>query len=450
MASWTDRFIDGKFSGRVNSKDGYAVVDCKEPRARKVLEFLVPLLYPEKPTRVTITVSNTIFGALSGERPVDWGVVVKDLVQRLLTGMGRSKATPICPYVFYLYHSHKLLLPAEKQEYRIKEALLKHNVESEGEEEPENPEDPDEEESSDDSECESLTSGEIREIQKQDAARLKKSPLNKRKQPPTPEEPVVNKRKSPLPMDASERNYQIIANACREIRAREHKREALIQALCKGLGNVQLDELLEAFDDLPSQKKVHELEAKNVFLHEKANKTEAELKEGKEEHKKALDKFNLSLAFNQKLETYVGHTGDVVNKAKLFHANLAKNLVTAGKVIPVLVNFAEKMEELLDEMRILFEGLQPDVPPIAAENLPNISSEIPSLIGWGKEGTTETPMKLDQPGASEPIREEGIPARPEPPHSLRTRTMGTSPPTREVLVNTMVDKVVKELEEEER
>ena len=59
MASWTDRFIDGMFSGRVNPKDGYAVVDCKEPRARKVLEFLVPLLYPEKPTRIIITVGNT-------------------------------------------------------------------------------------------------------------------------------------------------------------------------------------------------------------------------------------------------------------------------------------------------------------------------------------------------------------------------------------------------------
>ena len=301
MASRTNRFIDCKFSGRVNPKDGYAVVDCKEPRARKVLEFMVPLLYPEKPTRVTITMGNTIFGALSGERPVDWGVVVKDLVQRLLTGMGRSKATPICPYVFHLYHSHELLLLAE--EYRIKEALLKHNVESEGEEEPENPKDPDEEESSDDSECESLTPSEIREIQKQEAARLKKSPLNKQKQLPAPNELVVNKRKSPQLMDASERNYQTIANACREIRAKEHEREALIQALCKQLGNVQPDELLEAVDNLPSQKKVDELEAKNVFLHEKANKTGAELKEEKEEHKKALDKLNLSFTFNQKLET---------------------------------------------------------------------------------------------------------------------------------------------------
>ena len=53
-------------------------------------------------------------------------------------------------------------------------------------------------------------------------------------------------------MDAPEWNYQIIANACGEVRAREREREALIQAPCKRLGNVQPDALLEAVDDLPS------------------------------------------------------------------------------------------------------------------------------------------------------------------------------------------------------
>ena len=220
--------------------------------------------------------------------------------------------------------------------------------------------------------------------------------------------------------------------------------------MCARLGNVQPDGLLEAIDDLPSQKKVDELEAKNTFLHEKSKKISEELKEEKEAHKKALDKLNLSLAFNQKLETYVRHTGDMVNKAKLFDANLAKNPVTAGKVIPVLVDFAKKMEELLDEMRMFFDGLQSEVPPIAVENLSDISNEIPSLMGWGKEGTTETPTKLDQPGASEPTREEEAPTRLEPPHSPRTRTAGTSAPVKEVLVNTMVGEVIRELEEEER
>ena len=47
MASTMDRFIDGKFSAQVNPKDEFAVAQCKEARARRVLEFMVPLLYPE-------------------------------------------------------------------------------------------------------------------------------------------------------------------------------------------------------------------------------------------------------------------------------------------------------------------------------------------------------------------------------------------------------------------
>ena len=231
---------------------------------------------------------------------------------------------------------------------------------------------------------------------------------------------------------------------------REHEQETLIQEVCKRLGNVQPDGLLEAIDDLPSQKKLDELEAKSTFLHEKAKNVSNELKEEKEAHRKALDKLNLSLAFNQKLETYVGHTGDVVNKAQLFDANLAQHPVTAKKVIPVLVDFADKMEELLDEMRILFDGLQPEVPPVTAENLPEISGEIPSLTGRGKDGTTETPTKLDQLGPSEPIQEKEALARPEPPHSPRTHIARTFAPVREVLVESIVGEVVRELEEEER
>ena len=81
--------------------------------------------------------------------------------------MGKSKATPICPYIFHLYHSRELLLLVEKKEYRIKEALLEHNVDSEEEEDPDSPANLDDEDSSDDlDECESLTPSEIREIQK--------------------------------------------------------------------------------------------------------------------------------------------------------------------------------------------------------------------------------------------------------------------------------------------
>ena len=125
------------------------------------------------------------------------------------------------------------------------------------------------------------------------------------------------------------------------------------------------------------------LEAKNSFLLKKMNKLRADLKETRKDHHEAVDKLNAALQFNQKLEEYVGNPGDVVNKARLFDENLPRNPILARKVIPILMDFAKKMEELLYEMRVLFEGLQPKVPPIAAENLPDISEEIPSLTGWG-------------------------------------------------------------------
>ena len=95
LANRTDLYIEGKFQNEADPKDGFPVRDCRNPRERKLLEFLVPIVHPDKPTRVTRTIGNTIFEALSGERLVDWGKVFSEFVQRLVTGAGKSKPTPI-------------------------------------------------------------------------------------------------------------------------------------------------------------------------------------------------------------------------------------------------------------------------------------------------------------------------------------------------------------------
>ena len=134
----------------------YSPPECMDPRARRVLEFPVPILYLEKPARVTVTVGNTIFGAYTGEREVDWVLVIWDVVKRLLTGVGKSKPTPICPYLLHLYIVHDVVQADDKRVYMVGESFMRHEV------------DPDEEEESSDSESserESLTSKEIREFQ---------------------------------------------------------------------------------------------------------------------------------------------------------------------------------------------------------------------------------------------------------------------------------------------
>ena len=76
FTSRTDKLIGGKLRNLVNPKDGFAIVDCKDARAKRVLEFFIPILYLKKPTCVTITMGNTIFRALLGEQKINWGVIL--------------------------------------------------------------------------------------------------------------------------------------------------------------------------------------------------------------------------------------------------------------------------------------------------------------------------------------------------------------------------------------
>ena len=110
---------EGRFMHQVDPKDGYSVSDCRVDRHRRLLEFLVPIVHSDKPTRVTITIGNTIFGALDGGREVDWEVVFRDMAQRLAKGVGKPKSTPICPFFFHLYKGQGLLTADEELDYRM-------------------------------------------------------------------------------------------------------------------------------------------------------------------------------------------------------------------------------------------------------------------------------------------------------------------------------------------
>ena len=92
-----------------------------------MLEFVIPILYPEKPTQVMVTVGNTIFGALLGERKVDWGILLQAVVAKLMDGVWKFKATPIGSYLFHLYMGQELLNGEEMVAYEIGLDLLKYD-----------------------------------------------------------------------------------------------------------------------------------------------------------------------------------------------------------------------------------------------------------------------------------------------------------------------------------
>ena len=142
MATRGEKYVEGKFTHLPHPKDGYALPDCKDPRAKRVLKFLIPIFYLEKLARVIVKVGNTIFGAYIGEREVDWALVITDMVKRLLVRIEKFKPTPICPYMLHFCYIHDTTLPEDKKAYMVGESMMRHDVEQDEEEQLAGMEDP--------------------------------------------------------------------------------------------------------------------------------------------------------------------------------------------------------------------------------------------------------------------------------------------------------------------
>ena len=65
-------------------------MSCKNPR-----ELMMP-------KRITLTMANTLFGALSGVRPVNWGLLIHETVARAIPYIGQ-KPSYLTPFIMHLY-----------------------------------------------------------------------------------------------------------------------------------------------------------------------------------------------------------------------------------------------------------------------------------------------------------------------------------------------------------
>ena len=128
VAGRTNQWIDGKFGSPINSKDGHTVDDCVNPRERRILEFVVPIIYLEKPKQVTKVVGNTIFCSLSGEYKVNWGQVIHEVVHRLVAHLEKRKPSPISPYHFHLYSRNECLKEEEIEELEVARKYLELGI----------------------------------------------------------------------------------------------------------------------------------------------------------------------------------------------------------------------------------------------------------------------------------------------------------------------------------
>jgi hypothetical protein len=120
----------GKFRRDHDSKDGFHPGNCRNQRERRVIEFILPILSPEKPKRLSITMANTLFGAMSGVRPVKWGRLIQEYVERNIPFIGR-KPFFLSPYILHLYKHYECLTRAEEDAMTIADDKVAYKLGSE-------------------------------------------------------------------------------------------------------------------------------------------------------------------------------------------------------------------------------------------------------------------------------------------------------------------------------
>ena len=111
-------FTPGRFSSPVHNKDDYLTSDCSNPRARRVLEFLVPIVLPDKSARVTVGVASLILNSFEGKRPVDWGLIFYGTVKKMVSVLGGTKPSSLTPFLFHLYKAAEYLDQEEEAYYK--------------------------------------------------------------------------------------------------------------------------------------------------------------------------------------------------------------------------------------------------------------------------------------------------------------------------------------------
>ena len=335
-----DKFIGGKFRNAANPKDGFAIADCEDSRAKRVLEFLIPILYLEKPTRVMVTVGITIFGTLLGERKVDWRILLQAVVAKLVDGVRKFKATLIKPYLFHLYMGQELLNREEMVTYEIGLDLQKYDCMP----------DPDPDQGQD-----SPT--------RSDPTPSPSAKHNKRKKEDRPgssqDRGNRNKAKDLTQQELAQmaHSFEHAIRWMELAKTQYNQLRDVVVDVCKALGDVAIQDIDTALSQVVRKQEVaerdswiNELTREKEELKDQLRKTEQELKLEQSKTQGAHRLIGL-------LEEHVRNPGDLVIKAWIYDEAVAKiGGVTALKLIHICVDYSTRMETIMAEMRVLFDS----------------------------------------------------------------------------------------------
>ena len=411
MANRTNLYIEGKFRNEADPKDGFPVRECRDPRERRLLEFLVSIVHPDKPTRVTRTIGNTILGAMSGERPIDWAIIFIELVNRLVGGAGKSKPIPICPFLYHLYESKGLLTEEEETDYTATKELNEYWITPErdpgldsevlritGPEPQRAPASVNQVKRGNrvkqthrtpDGSPPTRSRGERSRPNLEGARPMSPRPMSPRPASSRPISPQLERPQSeqrPVLEQPEEedkpwvwRPFNPVRESYKVVKSQYLSMERFIEEISNYMDSEPAD-VLDRIKDLPKPEDLTDLQARmDCLLREnKELRTKAEegntlwkevedlknrIRVAEKKVKTARAERDKTKEVAQKVQAFLGNPGDVLNKARLFDHGLKQPTTDFGvKMMRYMVDYGLKMEKTLKELRAHLQptGSQPE------------------------------------------------------------------------------------------
>jgi hypothetical protein len=335
LAGRKDEYVRDCFKELPNPKEGYSIEDCTDPWHRRMLAFLAPIIYPEKPNRITVTLGNTIFGALIGGRKVNWAKIITNLVIQLASKVGKSRTSPICPFLYHLYERKELLKPEEEKTWKVQEGMMKYGESGSS----------DEGRSGSGSEDESEDEEEEEE---ETQVLLNRPPKRLRQEEKTAQGgTLLTPKVEGVPVTSSKDRFEAICQALGELQGEHRMRGELLKVVCQ-LVDCTPSNLLDRIRKLvadqcqaeDSKKLRDENAALNLELGTLISENQATRKQGE-----------AALAAVERIQKFAHQAGEVVAKAVLFDEKVGIGSKPSGtRIAMILTDYTEKLEQVLVDM----------------------------------------------------------------------------------------------------
>jgi hypothetical protein len=311
---------------------------------------------------------------------VNWARIVTTLVVQLAARVGKSHASPICPFLYHLYERKELLKPEEEKQWKIQEAMLKYG-ESGSEDEAgsaSGSDDEDDEKEEEEEEMQVLLNRPPKRARQEDKSGQVGATL-------------VPKTEGPSLSSGKDR-FTSICNSLGEMQAEHERRGELLTDACllAVCGPSELpDRIRKLMVDQARVEDSRKLKEENARLN-------LEVGNLLNENRAAWVQAEAVAASAERIQEFVHQAGQVVAKAELFDEKVGIGSKPSGtRIAMILTDYSEKLERVLGDMRVvvnqvsdlLRQPVRQDLMASSSKGLPTLSkvsfpdnfSEIPTM-----------------------------------------------------------------------